>query len=205
MLTSGGELTDAGRAAETILLSNDLLMRESVLSGQISEAFPAILSQDQISGEELLPEYLVESNTEESSMASLTDSIWSGFFTYAAKVAAQINSSFLKSWVEYEVSLRNAIAEKRAEALGLDATQYLVAPELGSLDLPDEVTRWSEAESRNPLEGQKSLDTSRWQWLEQNGMYFSFNDDELAAYAAKLVITNRWSKLNQETDKQRQD
>lgn len=204
LLTSGGALTRAGRMARVILLGDDLLRRESVIAGQVADPAPAVLSEKQATGEEPLPEYLAISRTEEETGSTLTDAIWAGFFTYAARVAGETGSAFLHSWVAFEVSLRNAVAEKRAETLGLDPADYRVVPERGGIDVSREIARWAEAESRNPLDGQKALDTARWEWLDENGRYFSFEDDEIAAYAARLTVAQRWWKLTEESEKRQE-
>jgi len=195
LLTSGGVLTRAGKICRAIILSGDLMLRESIIAGQIDEAAPSTLTQKQVSGEEPLPEYIVGQDNRDKSGALLTDTVWAGYFTFAAQTASGTRSRFLQNWVRYEVSLRNAIAAKRAEILGLEASDYIVASELGGLDMSSEVSRWSEAKSKNPLEEQKALDLARWEWLEQNGRYFSFSDDEIASYSARLAVSGRWAKL----------
>jgi hypothetical protein len=45
------------------------------------------------------------------------------------------------------------------------------------------------------LEGQKVLDRARWAWLDEHDRWFTFEDDELAAYAARLLLVNRWHRI----------
>jgi hypothetical protein len=36
---------------------------------------------------------------------------------------------------------------------------------------------------------------ARWAWICEHDAWFSFSDDELAAYAAKLVLLEQWRRL----------
>jgi hypothetical protein len=46
----------------------------------------------------------------------------------------------------------------------------------------------------------KVLDQARWRWLNDNDAWYSFADDELAAYAARLMLLHRWDRLDQPSD-----
>ena len=41
----------------------------------------------------------------------------------------------------------------------------------------------------------EALDKARWEWMEENGGWYSFQAQELEAYAAKLVLLLRWRRL----------
>jgi hypothetical protein len=200
---------DAGsrpyRLAETLLLSDDLLQRDAVLAGEIDEPTPAVLSVEQLRDELPLPESLQEARTADASSATRRvpgDAIWEAYFRMAAAVAAETASTFLAEWVAWEVGLRNALVEARARELELEPTDYYVAEDLAdaTADYEDIARQWAQAP--NPLAGQRVLDTARWEWIETHDPYFSFDDDELAAYAARLLLTIRWFRLQQEIDKE---
>ena len=184
--------------ASLIFLSDDLQLRQAVLAGEIpaEQAEPVVLSAEQARDEAPLPIFLVaESDDGDSGGAAQLglDRVWAIYFAHAAKVAR--GSDMLAEWVRYEVGLRNALAGARAKALGLDGARYLVMPELG-YDA-DQYTRalgeWSAAP--NPLAGLQALDAARWAWIGEHDAWFTFKDDELAAYAARLVILHRWKRI----------
>ncbi len=182
--------------AETIFLSDDLLQRDAALAGEVKDPDPVVLTADQARDEEPLPDYLTESLAEAGSETQkiVADVVWDAYFRYAATVASRLNSPFLRAWVGYEVALRNALAEARARTLGLEATDYFVAADLADAsDLASTVNEWSSAS--NPLQAQRVLDQARMDWLNENDAYFTFGDDELAAYAAKLILSVRWHRL----------
>jgi hypothetical protein len=193
----------AQKLASVIFLSDDLLLRQAVMSGEIpaDEAEPVVLSVEQVRDEAPLPAFLAgeagpdgEAGEGESAGAHLgVDSVWALYFEHAAGLAR--DGEMLREWVRNEVGLRNALAGARAKALGLDAARYLVAPRLGRDE--DEYAavlgEWSAAP--NPLAGLQVLDAARWNFIAEHSRHFTFSDDELAAYAARLVILHRWKRI----------
>lgn len=187
--------SDAGELVRTILLSDDLLQRDALLAGEIQEAKPAVLSGQQVRDEQPLPEFLfVETDTGASPQVA-ADAVWAAYYRHADAVGRRQRSEFLAQWVGFEVSLRNALAVSRAKALGIEAGRYLVAPELGQggEEVNAIVSEWSGA--ADPLQGLKVLDTARWRWIRANDNWFSFTADELAGYAAKLMLLARHERL----------
>ena len=190
---------------EVLLLSDDLLQREAVLAGEIEpdQADVVALSLPQAKDEQPLPYFLLPEEGEEAEDAGgpiVGDVIWQRYFRYTARIARRARSRFLSAWVGYEVGLRNAMVVARAETLSLDPKPYLVAPELGNPDLPfdDAVTEWSAAS--NPLAALEVLDKVRWHWLIRQEPWYRFNDDEVAAYTAKLMILDRWHRISETKD-----
>ncbi len=184
--------------ASVIFLADDLQLRQAVLAGEIpaEQAKPTLLSAEQLRDQAPLPECLAgeEVKAESDGQAQLsTDRVWAAYFTHAANVAADCN--MLVEWVRYEVGLRNALASARAKTLGLDIARYLVTPELGceEEEYSAVLGEWSAAS--DPLAGLRALDTARWAWIDEHGEWFSFKNDELAAYAARLVILHRWKRI----------
>jgi hypothetical protein len=195
----------AQQLAAVIFLSDDLLLRQAVMSGEIpaDQAEPVVLSAEQVRDEAPLPAFLAneagpdgEGGQGESAGGAAqlgVDRVWALYFEHAARGAR--GGEMLAEWVRYEVGLRNALAAARAKALGLDAARYLVAPQLGcgEEEYAAVLGEWSAA--ANPLAGLKVLDAARWNWIAEHSRHFTFSDDELAAYAARLVILHRWKRI----------
>lgn len=184
-----------------IFIADDLLQRESFLAGQIQQVSPAVLTPEALRGEEPLPDFLLEDS---ASSKIESDAVWENYFRSAENCAQSLpGGEFLSRWVAMEVTLRNSLAEARANALGLEPTDYFVAADLAdsTIDLKQTITEWQGSVGENPVEAQKILDRARWDWISQHGGYFSFGDDELAAYAAKLSIACRWKRLADEIEK----
>ena len=180
---------------ETIALADDLIQRQALLAGEIEQASPSVLSIAQISDEEPLPDYLCPADTQDQTSKIPADSLWAVYYRHAASVAKELNSPLLRLWIGLDVTLRNALATARAKALGLEPSDYLVATELSEgIDQFDPlINEWAAAP--DPLAAMRVLDQARWRWLKDNDQWFSFDQDELVAYAAKLMLINRWHRL----------
>ena len=194
-----------GRLGRAVFLSDDLLQREAFLVGELESPVPTVLTVPQVRGEMPLPDFLQFSQSAEGVVETTkiaSDAIWSDYFFHVAEMARTWSSRFLVGWVSFEVTCRNAVAEARARSLQLEPADYFVAETLGGSreDFAPVVNEWSAAE--DPLQGQRVLDSARWRWLGENDAYFSFGDDELGAYAAKLMLTERWYRLTEAVEKQ---
>lgn len=175
-----------------ILLSDDLMQREAVLAGEIDQAQPVVLTVQQATNNAPLPDELAPAR-DGSKIPG--DAVWDAYFRHVRSVAGRLRSEFLDQWAAFEVSLRNALAAARAKALGLDASHYTVAADLSGGDKFESVIgEWAAAP--DPMAALKAIDRARWEWLRQNDKWFSFNRDELAAYAAKLMMLHRWHRLS---------
>jgi hypothetical protein len=183
----------------SLFLLDDLLQREAFLAGELEEADPAVFSIQQVRNESPLPEFLaLAPEAGEGPRLGAGDRLWDAYFRYVAGVAQRLGSRFLAAWVGYEVALRNALVAARAKRLGLDEADYLVAADLASAG--DEVTAtvsaWASAAT--PLAGQQSLLRARWDWLTAHDAWFTFSDDELAVYAARLMLLHQWQRMTSE-------
>lgn len=181
----------------SLFLLDDLLQREAYLAGELPEVDPAVLTVQQARNESPLPAHLsgdAEAD-QKGSVGPAADRLWDVYFHYVAGLARRLQSRFLTAWVGYEVTLRNSLAAARAKRLGLEEADYLVAKDLvlEDEDLAGVVTAWASAAT--PLAGQQILLRARWAWLAENDAWFSFRDDELAVYAARLMLLHQWDRL----------
>ena len=181
----------------SLFLLDDLLQREAFLAGEIEEVDPAVLSIQQTRNESPLPEYLAgeASGEAKASLGVAADRLWEAYFRYVFALAQRRTSEFLTAWVSFEVTLRNALVAARSKRLGLDGNEYLVATDLGASGdtLASLVSEWAAAAT--PLAGQQVLLRGRWAWLAENDAWFSFRDDELVAYAARLMLLRQWERI----------
>lgn len=172
---------------EAIALGDDLMQREAILQGETGEFEPAVLEEAQMTGEVPLPSYLVQ-----DPHLVQSDGVWEAWFRFMADHPARC--AFSDAYVCFEVALRNALVKARAKALELDPTEYIIANELGQeFNFDSVVAEWTQAP--NPLAGQRVLDLARWRFTVENDAWFTFDDDELAVYAVRLLLTQRWHRL----------
>ena len=198
---TGGDMLErlagAGKArlaVEAAFLSDDLLQRESLLAGEVREADTAVLTLPQVRNDEPLPEYLAAEEAPATRRVA-ADLVWERYFRYAARTAAATANALLAAWVARELALRNAVAEHRARALDLAPEDYFVAGDLADEreDFRQVLSEWASAP--NPLAGLQVLDRARWAWITQRDRWYSFEADELVAYAAKLMLLARWHRM----------
>lgn len=189
-----GERPAARALVDALLLFDDLRQREAFLAGELKEVSPVVLTPAEVRNEQPLPPFLTAEGGASRRVAA--DTVWAAYFKHAARVAQRRGSEFLAGWISREVAMRNALAAARARALGLDPAPYLVAPELvrDDEDFSALISEWSAAP--DPLAGARVLDQARWTWLHEHDAWFSFGDEELAAYAAKLMLIVRWYRLS---------
>ena len=200
---------------DCLLLLDDLLQREAYLAKERQEVAPSVLTEKQVRGESPLPEFLLPTTSQEpdetlpaqssSSRHSApvdtpkkrcpADILWEAYFRHVLRVAQQSRCSFLTDWVHHEVALRNAMVSSRAKRLGLDETDYLVLADLANVDeaLTPLVSDWENAPT--PLAGYRALIRVRWDWLAENDRHFTFHNDELAAYALRLMLLEQWHRV----------
>jgi Protein of unknown function (DUF2764) len=179
---------------EAVFLSDDLLQHQAFLTGEMTKPSPVVLTESQVRNEQPVPEYLIRQESERSAKIP-ADALWAGYYRYADYMANNFKCRFLVDWLAYEVALRNALASARARALNLTPEDYLVVTELADreIDFTALLNEWTAA--LTPLEGLKILDHARWHWLQENDGWFTFQRDELLAYAAKLMLLHRWHRL----------
>ena len=179
---------------EVILLSDDLLQRDALLAGELDQPAGVVLTAAQLRDDEPLPQYLTPQQGQSPTRLA-ADGLWDAYFRHVAATARRARNKMLAAWVGAEVALRNALAGARAQALDLDVDAYVVAEDLADdhADFSTAVNEWSAAP--DPLAGLRAVDRARWAWLNEHEAWFTFGDDELAVYAARLMLLQRWQRL----------
>ncbi len=100
----------------------------------------------------------------------------------------------LKQWFSFETALRNEFVKIRASYRHIDPAPYLRADGYTGVSL----FHAAMSAHRNPslLDSERALDQERWNFLEEleRGHYFDL--DFLIVYALKLLLLERWEKIN---------
>ncbi|MEK6727136.1 MAG: DUF2764 family protein [Candidatus Omnitrophota bacterium] len=104
------------------------------------------------------------------------------------------NPGIIKKIQGFDTILRNELVRIRAAHKKIDPEKYL---------RPDGYTGQSIyhialAAHRNPspLEGERILDKERWNFLDELSIGHYFDLDFLIVYASKLLILERWERIN---------
>ncbi len=199
LLEHVGEETSRGELVGTVFLLNDLLEREAFLAGEIDQMEPAVLTVRQARNEAPLPDFLAPRAEGDADLVE-ADRLWEAYFRHASEVGRSLGSTLLVQWVGFEAALRNALAEARAKRLGIEGAGYLVANDLAESgeDFSAVLSEWASAET--PLAGLRVVIRARWDWLKLHDAWFSFSDDELVAYAVRLMLLEQWRRSTHEDE-----
>ncbi len=183
------------QSLEVLFLRDDLLQRESFLAGELTEVRPVVLTPAQARNEAPLPVYLARKADDRPTRTVPVDDLWERYYRQATSVARESRGAFLAAWVGREVAVRNALVAARAERLGLEAKDYLVAADLADAEEEpsDLISEWASAQ--DPLAGTRVLIRAEWAWVARHAGWFTFNLDEIVAYAAQLILLERWQRL----------
>lgn len=185
---------------EAVLLLDDLLQREAVLSGETDEVQPVVLSIEQARGQAPFPEALESLTVSDQTNALQSDLLWERYFRYVYQLAHSRGSRFLVQWVEFEVAMRNALAATRCRLLGLEESDYQLATDLAHSDedLSASLSEWEAAPT--PLDGLRIVIRARWSWLDRHDAWYSFSVDELLAYANRVMLLEQWLRTEKKEE-----
>jgi hypothetical protein len=99
-------------------------------------------------------------------------------------------------YVDAETQLRNALARLRAQRVGVEPALHIRRH--NGYDLRIETAAAEAMAAESPLERELALDRHRWALLDEIAALPSFGLQAVFAYAFKLQIVEKWSRLSQE-------
>ncbi len=99
----------------------------------------------------------------------------------------------LKGWRDFDIALRNELVRIRAGRRHIDGTRYLRRDGYNDLS----VTSIAVSASRTPflIEAERTLDKARWGVLDEMSLGHYFDIDALIIYAHKLLILEKWDRI----------
>ncbi|MEW6101578.1 MAG: DUF2764 family protein [Candidatus Omnitrophota bacterium] len=106
----------------------------------------------------------------------------------------------LRAWYDFDTDLRNELVKIRAGHKKIEPAKYLRKD--GFIESAVSHLAWNAHRSTSLLEGEKILDAGRWNKLEELSLGHYFDLDSLIIYAVKLLILERWERINS-ADKER--
>ncbi len=113
---------------------------------------------------------------------------WRLYADRVERVAEQARLPVLADWIRVETGLKSALEALRARRLEEEVPDFEGDPALASA-----AEAWALA--KDPIEGERRLDEARWRWLDENVRFFGYGDEELFAYAARLLLLERWARI----------
>lgn len=100
----------------------------------------------------------------------------------------------LKKWQNFDTALRNELVKARSAHKHIDPSKYLRQDKYFEAS----IGHMAVAVHRSPsvLAAEKTLDEQRWRWLDEFAIGHYFDLDFLIVYLLKLLILERWEKVN---------
>lgn len=130
-------------------------------------------------------------------------------------LALESESRFLQKWTEYQMDLNNIFALKNAQVIDSEASEQIIgnnqlAEELkvlskrkGDIRIPPEpdyaTDLFSIATDSEFIDREIKTDINRWETINDMIFFEYFTIDFILGYTAKLMIADRWKKLDPET------
>lgn len=110
-----------------------------------------------------------------------------------------VTNPVLKSWYNWENTLRSELVKLRAAKKGTDAEKYISdnPGEAGVVEIAREAFN-----QNSPLDGEKILDQARWDYLDMLEAGHMFDIGKLIIYYLKLQLLNRRVLLNKDRGQQ---
>ena len=162
----------------------------------------------------LVPSYFVEfiylylSNQDKEEIISWEDRLSSLYYEYAMKCS----NKFVANWFELNLNINNILAAITCRKFGLDKESYILGNnevaqsicksnardfELGdAVDYLPELLRI--AEETDLMLREKKFDLLKWNWLEENTFFKTFDIESVFAYLLKLEMIERWVTLDKD-------
>lgn len=153
--------------------------------------------------------YLEKGKTEEVQVVSWEDQLAALYYNYAM----QCSNGFIRSWFELNLNINNMLTAITCRKYGLDKTEYIVGNNevaesirtsnardfgLGSMvDYLPELQRI--AEEPDLMVREKKVDLLKWNWLDDNTFFKTFDIESVFAYLLKLEMIERWVCLDKVT------
>ncbi|WP_321343777.1 DUF2764 family protein [uncultured Draconibacterium sp.] len=138
------------------------------------------------------------------------------FYEYALNCS----NSFLQRWLRFELNLKNLFTaynckqhnyDTEAQLLqvkGEDLVYSLLIDDKLKTDYFEELLPYHEelfkiAEANlEPIEQEKAIDKIKWDYLDENTFFHFFTIEKILAFTIKLLLIERWMKLDTQTGKQ---
>ncbi|MDR0749364.1 MAG: DUF2764 domain-containing protein [Tannerellaceae bacterium] len=124
--------------------------------------------------------------------------------------AAECKNEFVAGWFEMNLNINNMFTAITCREYGLDKAKYIIgnnpaacslrtsnARDFGLGDTEDYLMEAQRiAEESDLLLREKKTDLLKWQWLEDNTFFKTFDIESVFAYLLKLEMTERWATLD---------
>ena len=169
-----------------------------------------------------LPEYMIEflSRMKDKELKQTNLEGENILTTLFYEYAFSCPNLFLKNWFRFELNLKNVLTafnckkhnyDRETQLIKIKAEEevysFLIDNRLKA-DYFEELIPFHEelfkiADSNTDLiEKEKAVDKTKWNYLEENTFFHFFTIEKILAFTIKLLMIERWMKLDKETGKE---
>ncbi|MCM8787493.1 MAG: DUF2764 domain-containing protein [Candidatus Omnitrophica bacterium] len=106
--------------------------------------------------------------------------------------------SLLKKWEDFNIALKDALLEFRAQRLQKSHFGYIKESSYSYLELKKDV--YFAFKAITPNEQERILDKLRWQFLEEEEKKYIFSLETVIIYGLKLLILLRWENIKKNSN-----
>lgn len=129
----------------------------------------------------------------------------------------QLKNEFLCNWYTFQLNLKNILTAINCKQFNYDIkSQIIQVDEYNSIntlllnyrlkhdfyedDIPyaEQIFRIAESDT-NLIEKEKSVDKIKWNYLDEQTFFHYFSIEKILSFVLKLIITERWMKLDAKT------
>ena len=188
--------------------------RGRITYSEFSDMIKALKDEEKPPANKLMPPYFAEIvqaylETEGETEISWEDRLASLYFDYATKCS----NRFVAEWFELNLNINNILTAITCRKYSMDRANYIVgsneiaqnlrtsnARDFGLGDAVEylpEVQRI--AEETDLLLREKKIDVLKWNWLEENTFFKTFDIESVFAYMVRLEMMERWTTLDRAT------
>lgn len=172
-----------------------------------------------------LPGYMLQfiSWVKETEHKELTPKVTNTIQSLYYEMALKTRNKFLARWFSFDVNLKNIITAYNCVKYNYEPEAHLIQvptqsvvyslllhkrfkPELYEDELPfvNQIFKIAESDFI-PIEKEKAIDKLRWEYLDEHTFFHYFSIEKILSFIIKLLITERWMKLDEDTGKEMLD
>lgn len=191
--------------------------RGSITYDEFNDLFKALKDEEKLPKNDHIPPYFTEffklyqasEGKEEKKAISWEDRLAALYYAYALA-----NSNrFVADWFELNLNINNMLTAITCRKFGLEKADYIVgenevaesirtsnARDFGLGDTVDYLPALQRiAEEPDLMIREKKVDLLKWEWLDENTFFKTFDIESVFAYLLKLEMIERWVTLDKVT------
>ncbi len=129
----------------------------------------------------------------------------------------QVENKFLSNWFLFELNLKNVLTAFNCKQYNYNPDDHLIKndwnfnlcsllkyqlnhPELFEDEIPYHTEIFDIAQRELPwIEKEKAVDKIKWNYLDERTFFYYFTIEKILAFVIKLMITERWLRLDKKT------